>query len=64
MTRSVLHLHDAMSRAESLTEGRAAYLRRAWNTAYARLAAADAEAALEGDDLEHLGMAAHLSGRD
>jgi len=53
-----------MSRAETLAEGRAAYLRRAWNTAYTRLAAADAEAPLNGDDLEHLGMAAHLSGRD
>ena len=61
---SVLHLRDAMSRAETLTEGRTAYVRRAWNTAYAQLAAADAEAALDGDDLEHLGMAAHLSGRD
>jgi DNA-binding CsgD family transcriptional regulator len=44
--------------------GRQAYERRAWATAYTELTAADAIHALPLDDLEHLAVAACLSGHE
>jgi len=53
-----------MTSADALVKGRAAFDREAWAEAYAQLAAADRESPLEPDDLELLGMAAQLVGRD
>jgi DNA-binding CsgD family transcriptional regulator len=47
-----------------LSEGLAAFERKAWGDAYDNLAAADAQAPLGNDDLIRLGTAAHLTGRD
>jgi len=47
-----------------LNRGRASYDRAAWGDAYVQLLAADRERSLEPDDLERLGIAAHLTGRD
>jgi DNA-binding CsgD family transcriptional regulator len=47
-----------------LSEGLAAFERKAWGDAYDNLAAADAQAPLGNDDLILLGTAAHLTGRD
>lgn len=47
-----------------LSEGRAAFERKAWGDAYDRLSAADDQAPLGNDDLVLLGTAAHLTGRD
>jgi DNA-binding NarL/FixJ family response regulator len=47
-----------------LEDGRAAYARGAWGDAYDALTAADAETPLAGEDLERLGFAAALAGRD
>jgi DNA-binding CsgD family transcriptional regulator len=44
--------------------GRDAFSRRAWAEAVAELTAADREAPLEPEDLERLGTAAYLAGRD
>src|SRR5215212_9515320 len=44
--------------------GREAFARRAWSEAYAALAQADAESALEPDDIERLATAAHLTHLD
>ena len=46
----------------TLEEGRQAYQRRAWTTAYEFLRAADAEQPLGPEDLEMAGRAAHLAG--
>ena len=53
-----------MTPADALVKGRAAFDREAWAEAYEQLAAADRESPLEPDDLELLGMAAQLLGRD
>jgi DNA-binding CsgD family transcriptional regulator/tetratricopeptide (TPR) repeat protein len=53
-----------MTMTNALDRGRALFERRSWKDAYAELAAAEGEAALEPDDLERLAMAAHLVGRD
>jgi DNA-binding CsgD family transcriptional regulator len=53
-----------MTSADALVKGRTAFDREAWAEAYAQLAAADRESPLEPDDLELLGMAAQLVGRD
>jgi DNA-binding CsgD family transcriptional regulator len=47
-----------------LERGREYYGRSAWADAYRSLSAADQAAPLEGEDLELLGMAAYLIGRD
>jgi DNA-binding CsgD family transcriptional regulator len=52
-----------MTTSGTLEQGRASFAQRSWGEAYARLAAADADAALELDDLEHLALAAYLIGR-
>jgi DNA-binding CsgD family transcriptional regulator len=53
-----------MTSADAHVKGRAAFDREAWAEAYAQLAAADRESPLEPNDLELLGTAAHLVGRD
>jgi DNA-binding CsgD family transcriptional regulator len=45
-------------------QGREAFGRQAWGEAYAQLSAADREGTLEPEDLERLGAAAHLLGRE
>jgi DNA-binding NarL/FixJ family response regulator len=47
-----------------LERGRKAYAQQAWGDAFALLSAADKESPLEPEDLERLGVAAHLLGRD
>jgi DNA-binding CsgD family transcriptional regulator/tetratricopeptide (TPR) repeat protein len=47
----------------ALDRGRADFGRRAWGDAYEQLAAAQKEKPLEVDDLEHLAIAAYLTGR-
>ena len=49
---------------DSLDRGRQAFAQRAWKEAYARLSAADADAPLEGRDLEMMATAAYLIGND
>jgi DNA-binding NarL/FixJ family response regulator len=53
-----MHATDAVAR------GRESYRRRAWRDAYEALSAADGHTPLEASDLDRLGMAAHLTGRD
>ncbi len=53
-----------MAGAGALQRGRDAFRDRAWGDAAARLSAADDEAPLALDDLEHLAIAAYLCGRD
>lgn len=53
-----------MEMADQLERGRNAYARQAWGEAFAQLSAADRESSLEPADLELLGVAAHLLGRD
>ena len=48
----------------ALEQGREFFARRAWGDAYAWLAAADRENALGADDVERLGTAAYLTGRE
>ncbi len=52
-----------MSGGDPRDEGRAAFVRRAWTEAFARLSAADADRPLDLDDRERLAIAAQLSGR-
>jgi DNA-binding CsgD family transcriptional regulator len=52
-----------MTHTDALAQGRAAFARREWKTAYAQLAAADGAASLDPPDLEHLATAAYLLGR-
>jgi DNA-binding CsgD family transcriptional regulator len=47
-----------------LLQGRAAFDRRAWASAFTQLSAADRVEALRPDDLERLAVAAYLSGND
>jgi DNA-binding NarL/FixJ family response regulator len=53
-----------ITRDEHLDRGRAASSSKAWAATVEHLMAADAEAPLELDDLERVGLAAHLIGRD
>jgi ATP/maltotriose-dependent transcriptional regulator MalT len=53
-----------MTNAQALERGREAFQRKAWGEAYAQLAAADHEIALDPEDLERLAAAAYLEGRD
>ncbi len=53
-----------MTSADALVQGRAAFGRQAWAEAYAQLSAVDQKSPLEPEDLERLGIAAHLLGRD
>ena len=52
------------TRGEVLEQGREAFQKRAWGTAFARLTEADREMPLEPGDLLLLGQAAQLIGRD
>jgi DNA-binding CsgD family transcriptional regulator len=52
------------TRGEVLEEGREAFRKRAWGTAFARLTQADLETPLEAEDLLLLGQAAQLIGRE
>ena len=47
-----------------LAQASASFAQRSWGDAYARLAAADADTALDLDDLENLALAAYLTGHD
>jgi DNA-binding CsgD family transcriptional regulator len=53
-----------MAHTGAIDQGRAAFARRQWRTAYAELSAADLEASLEPADLERLATAAYLVGED
>jgi DNA-binding CsgD family transcriptional regulator len=48
----------------AVAEGRASFAGQAWADAYAHLSAADRDSPLGPEDLERLGMAAYLTGRD
>ena len=52
-----------MTTTDTLESGREAIVRQAWADAYDRLAAADRDRPLELDDIERLGLAAHMTGR-
>ena len=51
-----------MTTGGTLEQGRTAFAQRSWGDAYARLAAAAADTALELDDIERLALAAYLTG--
>lgn len=53
-----------MAITESIERGRAACTEHAWDDAYQFLSDADGAGALEAADLERLGVAAYLTGRD
>ncbi len=53
-----------MTEAPALARGRELFQRKAWGDSYRLLKSADDEAPLEPEDLERLGMAANLMGRD
>jgi DNA-binding CsgD family transcriptional regulator len=53
-----------MDRARLLTEARAAFDRRAWESAWLAFSSADAKESLLGPDLDRLATAAMLSGHD
>jgi DNA-binding CsgD family transcriptional regulator len=58
MTEASMALPDAREK------GRESFARQAWGDAYAQLSAADRAGTLEPEDLERLGAAAHLLGRE
>jgi DNA-binding NarL/FixJ family response regulator len=53
-----------MTSHSALERGRASFARRAWGAAYAELTAADQDGPLGPEDLERLGVAAALIGKD
>jgi DNA-binding NarL/FixJ family response regulator len=53
-----------MTSHSALERGRASFARRAWGAAYAELTAADQDEPLRPEDLERLGVAAALIGKD
>ena len=53
-----------MTTADALELGRASFARQAWGDAYAQLSAEDRKSPLAPDDLERLGTAAYLLGKD
>ncbi|MCG6877222.1 MAG: response regulator transcription factor [Betaproteobacteria bacterium] len=53
-----------MAHTDAVDQGRSAFARRQWRTAYARLSAADRDASLDPTDLERLATAAYLVGQD
>lgn len=53
-----------MTTEDMIERGRAAFDRHAWTEAYDILQAADGESALAVEDLERVGIAAHLTGND
>src|SRR4029450_1410714 len=59
-----MQTEQRLTRDEHLDRGRAAYDSKAWTAAVEHLMAADEDAPLELDDLERLGAATHLIGRD
>ncbi len=56
-------MHPPVTVPDALSRGRLAFARRSWSEAYAGLSAAAIEGSLELDDLEHLALAAELTGR-
>jgi DNA-binding NarL/FixJ family response regulator len=50
--------------ADAIDRGRASFAQGAWGVAYALLSTADSEAGLDLEDLERLGAAAYLVGRE
>ncbi|HEU0195070.1 MAG TPA: LuxR C-terminal-related transcriptional regulator [Gaiellales bacterium] len=57
-------MSDTTAVSTALDRGRESYARRAWGDAYSELSAADGEAPLPPADLERLGIAAVLVGRE
>jgi DNA-binding NarL/FixJ family response regulator len=55
---------ETRAMADATERGRASFAQGAWGEAYALLSAADGEAGLDLEDLELLGAAAYLVGRD
>src|SRR4051794_15736374 len=55
---------DSRQPATALEQGRNAFERGMWGDAYRALSAADLEAQLEPEDLEHLATAARLVGNE
>ncbi|HET6921062.1 MAG TPA: hypothetical protein VFI46_16605, partial [Jiangellaceae bacterium] len=53
-----------MKPSSALERGRDAFARQAWTDAFNQLSVADRESPLEADDIERLGLAAALIGRD
>jgi len=53
-----------MATTDALELGRASFARQAWGDAYAQLSAEDRESPLAPDDLERLGTATYLLGKD
>jgi ATP/maltotriose-dependent transcriptional regulator MalT len=53
-----------MRGGEQLEQGRTAFARRCWRDAFAALSAADAQSALEPEQLDELAIAAYLIGRE
>jgi len=53
-----------MALTRAIDEGRAAFAKRQWRTAYQQLSVADSEGALEPADLERFATAAYLVGQD
>jgi len=53
-----------MTISGALEQGRESFAHRAWANAYTCLAAADRDTPLQGEDLERLAYAAHLTGKD
>jgi len=51
-----------MARTDAVAQGRSAFDRQQWQTAYTQLSAADSDASLEPVDLERLATAAYLVG--
>ena len=62
--RNRMQSMDASDNQGELGRGRESFSRSTWGAAYAELQAADREHALEPADLERLGIAAYLIGRD
>lgn len=63
-THANLRGMESPPQVAALEGGRAAYARHAWRGAYDQLRAADQETPLSPDDLERLGTAAFLIGKD
>ena len=57
-------MDETKAMADTTDRGRASFAQGAWGEAYALLSAADGEAGLDLEDLERLGAAAYLVGRD
>ena len=58
-----MHDTETVTGSGTLELGRSALARRDWSDAFRLFCAADADIPLELDDLEHLALAAYLTGR-